>query len=704
MRSKNSPCACGSGKKYKTCCMLRERQQIVNATRETPVTSFARGKSVLGIFLFALSIRLALFFQMRSSILAKIPILDGAYYYAWAQRIAAGDWVGGEGVYQMSPGYSYLLAVLFKTFGESLAVVTVVQCLIGALSCAVTYQIARRFCSVASSVTASLLLAGYGASVFYSNILNKAPWIEFLNSSLLLTLFLALSAASSWRLLVTGILFGLSAQFRPNILLFLPLAASCVWLHDRSKPTLVARLGALFLGVGIVLIPVGVRNRVVGGEWVLTTAHGGMNFYTGNNAQSAAPYRQLPFARSDPQYEQRDFLAEAERRAGRNLTPAEASRFWYREAGMLISGDVLGWLGILAKKFRLLWGNYEQPINQNLYFYGMHFSILKVLAFVSYWLIAPLGLLGLLVSLRNRSLLPLHLYLLAQVVSLLAFFVVSEYRHPMTAALVVYAAFALEWLRAKISVGEWRRFGLALAFLVFVGVSTRGSVQDAAGSRQDLAVAHGNLGAAYMVQGRWEQAEASLRQSLAILPDYGDAHYTLGECLLNQNKPAEAKLHLLEGLRLRPGLAPQHFRLLLAEAYSQLGEWNRAIGELTAILKSNPNDWPSRLNLILIYRQLGKNEEAATLLRGVLASDPSNPRTLMFAAQLAISDNDSVRIFELLPRLAAAAPNDSDVRNLIGMALVKTGHSREARAEFERALVLRPDHQAAAANLRRLNR
>lgn len=705
MRSKNAPCVCGSGKKYKNCCLPQERQRAVDANRHAPAVSL-REKSVLGVFLFALTLRLALFFQMRDSILAKVPILDGAYYYAWAQRIVAGDWLGGTGVYQMSPGYPYLLAGLFKIFGSSLANVTVVQCLVSALSCVVTYLIARRFYSAAFSALAGLLLASCGASVFYSNILNKAPWVEFLNSILLLTLFHALAATSPWSLLVPGLLLGVSSQFRPSILLFLPLAAACVWFHDGPSlaPKLkITRLWALILGVSLVIVPVALRNRMVGGELVLTTSHGGMNFYTGNVAQSAAPYRPPPFARSDPQYEQSDFLTEAQRRAGRNLTPAEASRFWYAEAGRLIRGDIAGWLAILVKKFRLLWSNYEQPINQNIYFYGENFALLKVLSFVGYWLIAPLGLLGLLISLRNRSLLPLHFYFLAQVVSLLAFFVVSEYRHPMTTVLAIYAACALEWLRTQIHAAAWRRLGLAFAFLILVGTSTRSSTKDAVGSRQDMAVAYGNLGSTYMVQERWEQAVSALRRSLSILPDFGEAHYTLGECLLNQNKSAEAKFHLLEGMRLRPELAPQHYRLLLAQAYSQSGEWDKAIGELKTVLSLNPNDTPSRLNLILIYRQLGKKGEAEALLAKMLSSDSSNSRVLILATQLAISDNDKIKIFELLPRLASAAPNDPDVRNLIGMALVKTGHYREAKVEFERALTLMPGHKAAVANLQRLN-
>lgn len=709
MPSKNAPCPCGSGKKFKNCCLQHERQRLVAATRQSFATSVVAGMPVLsGIFVFAVALRLGLFSQMRNSVLATVPILDGAYYYAWAQRIAAGNWLGGTDVYPMSPGYPYLLAVLFRILGESLAAVIVVQCFIGALSCVIVYSIARRFCSVASSAVSGALLASYGASVLYPNILNKASWIEFLNSSALLAFLFAVDVASPWVMVIPGLLIGASAQFRPSVLLFLPLAAAYLWFPGRHSPSQksksMARSGALLLGAGLLIVPVALRNRAVGGEWVLTTAHGGMNFYTGNNAQSAAPYRPLPFARTDPQFEQKDFLAEAQRRAGRNLTPAEASRFWYAETWKLIGRDKFGWVEILAKKLRLILSNYEQPINQNLYFYAENFSFLKLPSLIGYWLIAPLGLLGLMLSLRVQSLMPLHLYFLAQVASLVVFFVVAEYRHPLTVALVIYAAYAIDWFREKINVAEWRNLAMGLIVAGVIGGAGRASIEDAKGFRQDMAVAWGNMGTSYVLQSHWEQAASAFRQSLAIAPDFGEAHYGLGECLLNQNRAAEAKFHIAQGIRFRPGLAPQHYRLLLAQAYAQLGERENAINVLNSILAMYPNDTASGLNLLVIYRQLGRRAEAAKLLEKMLSFDPVNIRTLILATEWAILDKDQKRIYDLLPRLAAGAPADPNVRNLIGMALVKSGHYREARSEFEKALALMPGHADAAANLRRVNR
>ena len=41
---------------------------------------------------------------------------------------------------------------------------------------------------------------------------------------------------------------------------------------------------ALLLGAVLLVAPAAVRNRVVSGEWVVLTSHGGLNFYIGNAA------------------------------------------------------------------------------------------------------------------------------------------------------------------------------------------------------------------------------------------------------------------------------------------------------------------------------------------------------------------------------------------------------------------------------------
>jgi tetratricopeptide (TPR) repeat protein len=706
MISGKLPCPCGSGRKYKKCCYLKPPQESTFSPNLSPKLLLGKERNVIfSIFLIALLLRLALLYQMRDSILAHVPILDAGYYYGWALKILAGDWKGGAGVYAMSPGYAYLLAVLFNIFGPNLIGIYVVQCFVSALTCVIVYGITRRFFSAASSAMASLLLAGYGASIFYANMLLKASWIEFLNASCLLTLWMALDGNSLWGWLVPGAFLGASAQFRPNLFLFLPGIIIALWSRtDLASRKRCSQIGALLLGVGLTLVPVVLRNRIVGGEWALSTAHGGMNFYTGNNPLSAVPYRPLPFARSDPQYEQDDFYSEAVRRAGKQLTRAEASEFWYHETFRTIVNDFPQWLSLMARKFIVLWGNYEQPINQNLYFYREQFSLLKPLTIIGYWLIAPLGLLGFFLSLRNRALLPLHLYFLANVAGLVSFFVVSEYRHPLALALAIYGACSLDWFKAQIALGKdsWKKIAIALGALILLSISTEVPAQERSEwYQQDLAVAYGNLGCVYMINGLWDKAVEALKKSSRIDPDYASTQYNLGESYMNLNRPVEAETHLLDGMRLRPDFMAQHFRPLLAHAYAELGELDKASVELAKTLDAYPSDANALIDLALVCKQKGKHREAAALLDRLLSVQPTNTDGLRLAIELATSMGDKPKALALLSRMAEVSPNDAAIINNLGIALAESGRYTEAKIKFKRALELNPNYTPAEDNLNR---
>lgn len=658
------------------------------------------------IFTVALLLRLALLFQIRNSVLARVPILDAAYYYAWAQRIALGDWRGGPGVYTMSPGYSYLLAVIFKILGRSPSAIALVQSVIGAASCVLTYQIARKFFPSTISAIAGLLLACCGAPVFYSTIVSKVSWIEFFNATCLLAFLSAIdNPTRRGYFLVSGIFLGISAQFRPNVLLFLPLATLCLWTKIKeAQRTRWTAAGSLLLGTVLILLPVALRNRVVGGEWVLTTAHGGMNFYTGNNPQSAAPYRPLPFARSDPQYEQDDFYAEAIRRTGKALTRKEASQFWYSETIRLVRQDARRWLIVLIKKFWLLWSNYEQPINQNFYLYRENFSLLWPLSMVGYSLIAPLGIFGLLLSLKKNEFLPLHFYLLAQTASLMAFFVVSEYREPITIALVVYSAGTLEWFRANWRARSFGRVAGVVVILIIGGNVVRGPSAQELSYRQDLAVAYNDLGGAYMTQNLWAEASEAIERAASILPSFGGAHYNLSECYLRQNRPYEAKAQLLEARRLQPGFLPKHFDPLLAQIYAEMGEWGQAESQMKKSVDSDPDNVDDMFNLALIYQHENRQDKALEVLDKLLSVQPDNEQALLFSAELSLSKNEKEKAFKTLSRLVVLSPNDPVVHNMLGDVFARLGDYKKAKAEFERSLILAPEFSPAKLNIERLNR
>ena len=70
------------------------------------------------VFLAAFLVRLGGALELGSGPVGQVLLGDGRQYDLWAQRLAAGDWLGDEVFYQ-APLYPYFLGVLYQTFGRS---------------------------------------------------------------------------------------------------------------------------------------------------------------------------------------------------------------------------------------------------------------------------------------------------------------------------------------------------------------------------------------------------------------------------------------------------------------------------------------------------------------------------------------------------------------------------------------------------------
>jgi predicted membrane-bound mannosyltransferase len=135
----------------------------------------------------ALVLRLVYLFELGGTPLASVLIGDGQQYDAWAQRIAAGDWLG-SGVFYQAPLYPYLLGVVFAVAGHSLLAVRLVQAVLGAVSCALLGVAGRRFVGARAGLVAGAMLALYPPAIFFDGLIQKSSLDLFLVVSLLVLL------------------------------------------------------------------------------------------------------------------------------------------------------------------------------------------------------------------------------------------------------------------------------------------------------------------------------------------------------------------------------------------------------------------------------------------------------------------------------------------------------------------------------------
>jgi 4-amino-4-deoxy-L-arabinose transferase-like glycosyltransferase len=566
--------------------------------------------------------------------------LDNLMYDDWGVRIASGELLG-ERIFFQDPLYAYFLGLLYAIFGHRYVVVIAVQCLLGALVPALLFLAARRqFGKLAASLAAAIA-ALYLPAIYYEAMILKS-WMALFLVSLLLYLFSRAAEDRSHAIwLAAGFVLGCACLARGNLLLFLPVALLWVWLgaghREEEREGWKAALLVL-AGVALVLAPGAVRNRVVGGEWVLTTSNAGQNFYIGNNPyNTSGEYQFLPFVDPNPKHEERGFALEAERRSGRKMSTKEVSAFWFSEAQRWIRSQPSSWLALMWAKIRVYWGAYEVPDNLDYYLYRKWAPVLR-LPLPGFGLVAPLGLLGAALAWRKngwpRMLL---LYLVVYSSSVVLFFVFSRFRMAMMPALYIFAGYGLAELGSRFR-AAWsdrcsRRSAfyaaaLLLLFMTFVNLPVRAQADSwpfkiaaAVGlpaRAENSATAHYNLGLVYAAAARrngddaklLEQAEEQLRESLKLEPDHVRIMIELGKVLARRQKNVEA----IAVYRQAESLQPNDYRIphALGLLYRRLGDDAAAARAFRRALALNPRDQAAS-------RLLNESE------RGPASSKPSSP-------------------------------------------------------------------------------
>ncbi|MCB4792514.1 MAG: tetratricopeptide repeat protein [Elusimicrobia bacterium] len=531
------------------------------------------------IVLLAIIIRLLYFFQIKDHFLFKQPILDAKYYHTWALEIAGGDWLGkSRGVFMMSPGYSYFLGAIYRVFGPNIPFVVLFQFLLSVLTGLIIFKIGEKLFSRTAGVLGMSFYLFYSISIFYESTLLKTTLINFVN---MLGIYLII-AGGLVNCLVSGILLGFSVHLRPNILIFLPFAGLYILKDKKFKPSLV-----FILGVLLILFPVAWRNLKVGGEFVFSTAHGGMNFYTGNSSFCKGPYTPLPFARTDPEVEQSDFMQEANRRSGLNLTPAQSSSFWYKESFKYIENHFSEWFNLVAKKTLIFINSYEPPINLDYYFFKNEYKSILSVPMLGFGIVLPLAVIGLIFSPYNFLLLA---YLLVYFASSVIFFVVSEYRFPIVPVLCVYAGFGIGYLINLYRKGSPLKLYLTFFMLIFLfWLVNKDIYSDVFGfpkyKRANLANSYFGLGVTYEDQGLVKEAVETYKKAIDIMPQSGP--------MVN-----------------------------LANIYEKQGDLDGAQKIYEAAIRNNPNSSEAFNNLGSVLFKKGKYEDSIKCFKQALMLNP----------------------------------------------------------------------------------
>jgi tetratricopeptide (TPR) repeat protein len=669
--------------------------------------------------LLAFAVRLAHLWELDGSAVVSVLMGDSRQYDEWAVRIASGQWLGTEVFYQ-TPLYPYFLAVVYRIAGHEAAVARAVQAGVGAISCVLLGLAGRRFFSGRVGIVAASLLALYPPAVFFDGLIQKSS-LDILFVALTLALLARFQDRLDWTsLAAAGVSAALLALNRENARVVYPVVV--LWLLSGFRAVPVGRRAAwaaAFLGASFaVLLPVGLRNYAVGGEFLLSTSQLGPNLYIGNHARASGTYEPLVPGRGDAMFERADAMRLASEAAGRRLSPGEVSDYWVRRTVRDIAGQPARWAALVGKKLLLTVNADEIADTESIEAYADFSPLLRRLLWLDFGIVLPLAVFGAYATRADwRRLWLLYALFVGLALSVALFYVVARYRHPVVPLVLMFAAAGLVAIVEAVRVKRVRPVLAGVALAAVAAVVARlpikvvhdetylnlGSallqagraaeaipmLQRAASADAAYATPHYDLALAYQKTGRADAAIEELRAAIRLRPDYADAQGTLGLMLRDAGHQDEALLHFQEAARLAP--ASVEARTNLGLSLLEAGRTQEAIREHRAAVALAPDSPRPHNNLASALRQSGDVAQAIAEYRKALALRPEYAEA---HANLALALADVQDVAGALTHFAEAArirPDDYRLRMAYGSLLCDAGRLDEGVAQFAQAARLMPN-------------
>jgi tetratricopeptide (TPR) repeat protein len=465
----------------------------------------------IGVGLAALVLRLVHNGAMMGLPLYHFPLGGHVAFLDEAERIAGGAFVPAHAFTENSPYFAYLLAFVFTVAGgRDLLLTRLVGIAADSLTAVLVGRLAgRRFGPVAGA-TAGLLYAAYGPAIFFAAELIYIPYALLLCT--MTVVCLTSERLDARRMLAAGVCYGLATGFMPSLLAGVPLLAVVVWTQVReSRATSVV---AALVGVALAVAPVTALNYAASGRFVLLTMSSGHAFYLGHNPQARAGYY-LPDRVGAVQAANRGSIFDsmhkiADEIAGRPLDDEEVSGFYFAKAWEHIRTQPGTELGLVASRLAAFANWYEATTYADFYFQRERSPLLRT---TPVWtLLFALAVLGLVPGGLRREL-PLLVFPVVSLASVLVFFYLARFRMPAVPFLCCFAGRGVAWAVDAVRERRARRLvaGLAAAGIAFVLASRTMVIPDTSNEWNKVGTIH-------MALKQYPEAESAFREAAAANP------------------------------------------------------------------------------------------------------------------------------------------------------------------------------------------
>ncbi len=674
-----------------------------------------------GVLLLGALLRLLYLREIRGDPDFDHPAIDAGYHHYWARGIASGDWEPPEGrddpqiylhPFYRPPAYAYFLAAVYRVFGVGFLAPRLVQMALGLLAAVLAFFIGRRWFGETAGLVWSGLMAVYWIFIFYEGELVG----ESLSVILGLPLLWAIAAAGSGgrgllRGAAAGVVFGLYALLRPNVLVFLPVSAAwLVWAVRRrgksgagggeSAGNPWSAVAGLALGTVLAISPATIRNYVVSGEFVPIAANAGLSIVVANNEFTDGTTHIIPgIGDVGEPFEYTRIVRQLERNLGRSLTHQEASNQLTKQALDFVLLHPGRFLTLLGRKALLFWGPYEIRNLKETHYARLSSPVLRRIP-LNFPLVLALGVLGAILFFMKNSVargtwhmarpsraappaschvsratgngyppsgqfavaVLLVLFIVFYFLSMVAFAAADRYRIPLIPFLLLFGALGLERIASCLREREWARALVAAA--LGAGLFTLFSLNPT-GYRPSPEKWHYDRSLAYVEDGDWESAVREAERAIDCAPGYGEAYATMGV------------------------------------AHQKAGRLPEAIAAYEAALRIKPSARTEK-NLADALFQSGRKAEGDEHYRRALTLDPSFGRIYCDLAQALSERGENAAAIAELNKALQVHPENAAAHNLLGTILLKLGREEEALGHYREAIRINPRFAAARYNLANL--
>ena len=666
------------------------------------------------VFAIALIVRLIYVWQIRSMPFFDAPIIDAEMYDLKAIKILQS--AAEKKPFYQAPLYSYFLALIYRIFGHDYLVPRLLQSAIGAINCVMVALIGKRLFGGREGLLAGCIAALYGPLIHFEGELLRPVLIIFFGLSTILCILSWSEDRPIWAA-IAGLLMGLSAITRENILIVLPVIVIYLWMSSKQSRW---HAPVLLIALTIIpIIPVTVYNYKKSGDLVPVSTQGGMNFYVGNSAHSDR------LTGLQPGIEWKKMAFSSREELGPDPKPSEFQSWFIKKALKDIYQSPTEWIGKLVKKLYLVFYGEELTPNSNLDLYRERSSLLRILIFkcgplfIPFGLLFPFFVLGIGAKGAHRDKWLLIGFIIAYSLSLMLFHVRARYRVPIVPLMIPFAAAGILYLIKQIKIQDLQKIAHCLFFLAFFAVLVNAPLVNVSFAKRFPT--NYFLGLALCKKGHDELALEEFEKGLEKDPHFPELRKVYGHTLIRLGRLEEGLEQITMARDLAPDYAP--IRKDLGKLYQEKAEKLQvristrsndnsaiideaelleeirqlqeiAIKEYEAAEEDDPYDESIKYELALLYDRAGYHDKFKRKLKEYAEQQMKGNSDYALGLVL----DQLGRLDEAVIHYTAALERSSDkadIHNKLGVVYFRKAAYEKARDHFVESLRIESENDIA---------